>query len=85
MTQSVSAVVKIAKVSRKGQITLPRQIRDALGTDLVKIVLERGAVRIEPVRDLAGSMSNYARKCVSFAAARERAWDAVSREKHKRR
>ena len=81
----MSSVVKTAKVSSKGQITLPRRIREALGTDLVTIVLERGAVRIEPVRDLAGSLSKYARKSVSFATARERAWDAVAREKHKRR
>jgi AbrB family looped-hinge helix DNA binding protein len=79
------AVVKTAKVSSKGQITLPRQVREALGTDLVTIVLEGGAVRIEPVRDLAGSLAKYARKDVPFAAARERAWDAVAREKHKRR
>jgi AbrB family looped-hinge helix DNA binding protein len=81
----MSDVVKTAKVSSKGQITLPRQIRDALGTDLVTIVLEGGAVRIEPVRDLAGSLSKYARRGASFAVARERAWDAVAREKHKRR
>ena len=81
----MSAAVKTAKISSKGQITLPRDIRKALGTDRVRIVLEHGSVRIEPVNDVAGSLAHYARKRVPFRVAREKAWEAVVREKHKRR
>ena len=83
----MSAVVKTVKVSSKGQITLPREVRKALGTDHVRIVSEPGSVRIEPVNDVAGSLAHYAkgRKRVPFRVAREQAWDAVVREKHKRR
>ena len=83
----MSAVVKIAKVSSKGQITLPRGVRKALGTDHVRIVSEAGSVRIEPVNDVAGGLAHYAkgRKRVPFHVAREQAWEAVVREKHKRR
>ena len=83
----MSAVVKTAKISSKGQITLPREVRKALGTDHVRIVSDRGSVRIEPVSDLAGSLAHYAkgRKRVSFQVARDKAWEAVVREKHKRR
>ena len=81
----MTAVVKTAKVSSKGQITLPREARKALGTNLVRIVSENGSVRIEPVKDLAGSLAHYAKKRVAFRVARNKAWEAVVREKHKRR
>jgi bifunctional DNA-binding transcriptional regulator/antitoxin component of YhaV-PrlF toxin-antitoxin module len=80
--------VKTAKVSSKGQITLPREVRRALGTDHVRIVYstEEG-VRIEPLNDVAGSLAHYLKrkKKIPFDLARERAWGAVVREKHKRR
>ena len=83
----MSEVVKTAKVSSKGQITLPRAVRKALGTDHVRIVYSGGEVRIEAVNDVAGSLAQYAKgkKKVPFRSARERAWAAVVREKHKRR
>lgn len=81
----MSTVVKTAKVSSKGQITLPREVRKALGTNLVRIVADDGSVRIEPVKDLAGSLAHYAKKRIPFRAARDKAWEAVVREKHKRR
>lgn len=64
---------------------MPREVRKALGTDLVRIVADEESVRIEPVKDLAGSLAHYAKKRVPFRAARNRAWEAVVREKHKRR
>jgi bifunctional DNA-binding transcriptional regulator/antitoxin component of YhaV-PrlF toxin-antitoxin module len=81
----VSAIVKIAKVSSKGQITLPREVRAVLGTDHVRIVCAQGEVRIEPVNDVAGSLAHYAKKKIPFRVARDQAWGAVVREKHKRR
>lgn len=78
-------LVKTAKVSSKGQVTLPRKAREVLGSRLVRIIVEGGAVRIEPVADLAGSLKRYAKTRVPIRAARERAWDAVVREKHERR
>jgi AbrB family looped-hinge helix DNA binding protein len=83
----MSAIVKTAKVSSKGQITLPREAREALGTDHVRIVCDDKEVRIEPVNDVAGSLAHYAKnkKKIPFHVARDKAWEAVVREKHKRR
>jgi len=81
----MSAVVKTAKISSKGQITLPRDVRKALGTDHVRIVSEHGAVRIEPVNDVAASLAHYVKKRIPFRVARDKAWETVVREKHKRR
>lgn len=78
-------VVKTAKVSSKGQITLPREVRKSLGTDLVRIVSGKDGVRIEPISDVAGSLARYVKKRRPFRVEREQAWDAIVREKYKRR
>jgi bifunctional DNA-binding transcriptional regulator/antitoxin component of YhaV-PrlF toxin-antitoxin module len=79
-------MVKTAKVSAKGQITLPRKVRAALGTDHVRIVFEDGQVRIEPSPDPGGSLRRYARKRrIPFKRERDQAWAAVVRDKYKRR
>jgi len=78
-------MVKAFKVSRSGQITLPRTVRAALGTDHVRIILENGQVRIEP-SDPGGSLQRYARKPrIPFKQERDQAWEAVIRDKYKRR
>ena len=79
-------MVRTAKVSRSGQITLPRTVRAALGTDRVRIILENGQVRIEPSPDPGGSLQRYARKPrIPFKQERDQAWEAVIRDKYKRR
>ncbi len=43
-----------AKITSKGQLTLPREVRDLLGVqsgDRVRFELESGAVRLYPERD----------------------------------
>ncbi|MBI1894577.1 MAG: AbrB/MazE/SpoVT family DNA-binding domain-containing protein [Candidatus Rokubacteria bacterium] len=58
-----------ATVSSKGQITLPRFIRDALGLkpgSVVSLELQGGELRLRPsspdtARQLAGSLRRYAR------------------------
>ena len=69
------AFEKTAKVSSKGQITLPKQVRDLLKSDFVRLVVEDGEVRLEPVPDLAGSLAKYA-KDGPVADEREAAWEA---------
>ena len=62
---------KIAKISSKGQITLPKAVRDRLGSNLVRLVSDETGVRIEPVRDVGGSLSRYAKGYVTIEEARE--------------
>lgn len=76
---------KVVKVSAKGQITLPRGVRELLHSDTVRIVADQDAIRIELVRDLAGSLSRYARSSVSTDEAKDAAWTEAMREKHLRR
>jgi len=59
-----------ATVSSKGQITLPRFVREALGLkagSMVSLTLEEGEVRLRPARAgtahrLAGSLRRYAKR-----------------------
>ncbi len=80
----MGAVEKAVKISRKGQITLPRRVRQLLASDLVRIVVDEGVVKIEPVRDVAGNLRKYARRYVPLEKARGKAWDEAMREKHVR-
>jgi bifunctional DNA-binding transcriptional regulator/antitoxin component of YhaV-PrlF toxin-antitoxin module len=81
----VRATLKTAKISSRGQITLPRDARKALGTDYVRIVSEQGSMRIEPLEDVGSSLAHYAkgRKRVPFQVEREQAWEAHVRDKFK--
>jgi bifunctional DNA-binding transcriptional regulator/antitoxin component of YhaV-PrlF toxin-antitoxin module len=75
---------KPVKISGKGQITLPKRVREILATDVVKIVVEQGVVRIEPVKDVAGSLREYAKRYVTMKEAGGKAWEEAMREKHRR-
>lgn len=78
-------IEKTAKISSKGQITLPKAIRDRLQSDLVRIIVEDDVIRIEPVRDVGASLHRYTREHIPHAQARDRAWTDAVEEKHPRR
>lgn len=67
-----------AKVTSKGQITLPKRAREALGSDVVEI--EEGQVLPRPIRGLGGALREFAKKPKSFSEIREKVWEAVARD-----
>ncbi|MFZ1109955.1 MAG: AbrB/MazE/SpoVT family DNA-binding domain-containing protein [Rhodomicrobium sp.] len=69
---------KVAKISSKGQITLPKAVRDRLGSEFVRLVSDDKGVRIEPVRDAGGSLKRYAKGYVPLDEAREGAARAAA-------
>jgi len=69
-----------AKVTGKGQITLPKNARDALGSDVVEIEVEEGRVLLRPVRSLAGALRDYAREGKTLNEIREEVWEEVARD-----
>ena len=73
-----------AKISSKGQITLPKPVRAVLGGNLVRIVVEGNVIRLEPVPDLAGSLKRYATGSTGCHEARDRAWSEAMHDKHSR-
>jgi AbrB family looped-hinge helix DNA binding protein len=75
------AYEKTVKVSAKGQITLPKAVRQKLATALVRVVIDDDAVRIEPVPDVGGSLRQYAQQYIPHDKAREKAWSETVHEK----
>jgi AbrB family looped-hinge helix DNA binding protein len=68
------------KITKKGQVTIPKKIREKLKSDVVSFEVEEGKVVVKPIRSVAGSLQKYGRKEISYKEAREKAWDEVIRE-----
>ena len=68
---------RTAKISSKGQITLPKPVRDLLGSDRVRVVIDNDSVRLEPAPEVAGSLRRYADRYIPTDQAVEQAWNQV--------
>ena len=79
----MQALEKTVKISSKGQITLPKMVRELLGTDYVRVVVADGHIHLQPAMEPAGSLKEFAAGRVPFEEAREKAWEEVVREKHR--
>ena len=72
------------KITRKGQVTIPKEIREKLKANTVYFEVADDIVLVRPVRDAAGSLGEYAGKGksgVSMKRMRDRPWEAAVREK----
>jgi len=69
-----------AKISSKGQITLPAAMRRALATDRVRLSMKDGTITLTPEVDLGGSLAKYAKGKPDMRKETEDAWIAVTRE-----
>jgi AbrB family looped-hinge helix DNA binding protein len=49
-----------ARVTRKGQVTIPKDIRDVLGSQEVEFVLDQDTVIVRPARSARGMLATYA-------------------------
>lgn len=68
--------VNTLSISSRGQIVLPKKVREILKSDVISIeVNEHDQVLISPVRDLGASLSVYQKGgSLPFEAIREQAW-----------
>jgi len=76
--------VRPVKITSKGQATIPKEIRDILQTNTVYFEIVGNTIVVRPVRDAAGSLSEYARNVKAgapFQKVKERAWEEAVREK----
>ena len=75
---------RAVKITKKGQVTLPKEIRERLCTPAVYFELIDGNVVVRPLKDAAGSLSGYARNVKSDASMdelKEKAWEEAVYEK----
>ncbi len=76
------------KITSKGQVTIPKEIRDKLKTNTVYFEVENDTVIVKPVRDAAGSLSEYAKSVkpgISMRKIKETAWEEAVREKTRKK
>lgn len=72
------------KITKKGQVTIPKEIRDKLNATSVYFEVINGEIIVRAVRDAAGALSKYAGNIdpgVSMKEIKDRAWEEAVREK----
>jgi AbrB family looped-hinge helix DNA binding protein len=72
------------KITKKGQVTIPREIREKLKTNTIYFDVTDDTVVLRPVRDVAGSLHEYAKnvkKEMSMKQIKEKAWEVAVHEK----
>lgn len=72
------------KITSKGQVTIPKEIRDKLKTNTVYFEVEDDTVIVKPVRDAAGSLRDYAKNVkhgMTMKQMKDKAWEEAVREK----
>ncbi|MEW6328130.1 MAG: AbrB/MazE/SpoVT family DNA-binding domain-containing protein [Thermodesulfobacteriota bacterium] len=72
------------KITKKGQVTIPKKIREVLKTNTVYFEIRNDTVIVKAVRDAAGSLSEYAKNVkpgMPMKDIKERAWEEAVREK----
>jgi len=71
----------ISKISSKGQVTLPKEIRNFLNVRIIEFEIEDDKVFIKPVESVAGSLSAYSKGFTDIKEVREKIWQDVANEK----
>lgn len=61
-------------VSPKGQVVLPRAVRNALNTQHIVFEIVDNIVTIKPLTNAKGSLSKYKLENKDFSQVREQAW-----------
>ncbi len=80
--------MSIVKITKKGQITIPIEIRKKLGTNIIEIEEENGKIIIKPIKNLAGALKKYAKKkerLDKILEQEEGAFQNAIKEKHSNR
>jgi AbrB family looped-hinge helix DNA binding protein len=72
------------KINQKGQVTIPKEIRERLKATAVYFEVQDDIIMVKPVRDAAGSLREFvgnARPGASLRQMKGKAWEVAVREK----
>lgn len=72
------------KITKKGQVTIPKKIRERLKATEVYFEVVNDEVVVRAIRDAAGSLGEYAgnvKPDTSIKEMKERAWEEAVHEK----
>lgn len=65
------------KITSKGQVTIPKKIRDLLKSNTVEFKLIGENIVVKPVISVGGSLNRYARKYIPLKEIKEGVWEDV--------
>lgn len=77
-------LTSVRRLTKKGQVTIPKKIRDKLKSDAVVFEILDDKVIIKPVRSVAGALQKYAKALIPFEESREKAWEEVAHERSRK-
>jgi len=67
---------KSVTISEHGHVIIPKDFRNYLNSKTVLIQKEEDhSIKLIPIPDLGGSLSQYSTKNIDFKQARDEAWD----------
>jgi AbrB family looped-hinge helix DNA binding protein len=69
------------KITSKGQVTLPKNIRNILQSDVVEFEVINGDVVIRPVKSVSGALSAFAQTYKPLKEIKDSVWEEAAREK----
>lgn len=71
-----------ATITARGQVTIPRRIREFLRAAVVQFEIVDKTVVLRPVRSVGGRLAAYAgHRPASWGSVRDRVWKEVARDK----
>lgn len=70
-----------AKITSKGQVTIPKKIRNIINSDVIEFKLVKNNIIIRPVESVSGALSKYAKGRIPFKKARDLAWEKATHDK----
>lgn len=77
-----------AKITKKGQVTIPKPIRDILNTDTIYFEIVDDTIVVRAVKDAGGSLNEYAKnvkKGTVMKKMKARAWEEAVIEKRNKK
>ena len=72
---------RTAKITSKGQTTIPKEIRTLLKSNVIEFEVVKGAVIIKPVVSVGGALRRYSKKYSPLKEVRQTVWEEVARER----
>ena len=76
-----------SKISQKGQIAIPKKIRDQLDTDILEFEMKEGEIILRPIRsiiEIGGSLKKYTNKFSAKEEDEKKVWEEHVKEKFNR-
>ncbi len=77
-------IAATATVTRRGQVTLPRAVREAIGdSKSIEFTVTGNVITIQAIPDMGGSLEKYSREkaIVPLSDIRKQVWSKVAHDK----